>query len=391
MTKSALKNAHPPENHVVFDLSAILNYPIQLVVNNWHSDRPLRWLSKNDDGIVAEGSFLEAPGLPLFTLEDCKGTRLSDDIPEGILAIARLMPAMDFEIAQACAAPEAAVQLAESSPLLFILLVNYTRRQQLSVEKFEHLIALRRTAILERIGLPASKSVVRLINRIELSPLLPWELDDVVRSLAQPEFRSLLSHHPSLHLNHLRFLLRQRQPLWPGMLHLVDKHSSALDLTWLCRMIRDTLNMAAGNERVLAGVSSRQALQELHDRLVERFNRSHGRNSSAERVAVAAKLAQEHGNYPAPPIPAIEGIEPLMSWLALLEEGASMHHCVGTYHVSVANNEAFIYRMTHPERLTISLEYRNNRWVVGEVRRYCNANPSPGALDVVRRWVERFR
>jgi hypothetical protein len=156
-------------------------------------------------------------------------------------------------------------------------------------------------------------------------------------------------------------------------------------------MIRDTLNMAAGNERVLAGVSSRQALQELHDRLVERFNRSNGRNSAAERVAVAAKLAKEHGNYPAPPIPAIEGIEPLMSWLALLEEGASMHHCVGTYHVSVANNEAFIYRMTHPERLTISLEYRNNRWVVGEVRRYCNANPSPGALDVVRRWVERFR
>ncbi len=122
-----------------------------------------------------------------------------------------------------------------------------------------------------------------MVNRIELSPLLPWELDDVIASLGRPEFLSLLRHHPNLHLNHLRFLLRQQQPLWPGMLYLVDKHSSALDITWLCRMIRDTLNMAAGNERLLTGVSSRQALQDAHDRLVERFNQM---GTEAQRAAL---------------------------------------------------------------------------------------------------------
>ncbi|MCK0165870.1 PcfJ domain-containing protein [Marinobacter sp. S6332] len=386
MKESILKTTSFPENQVVFDLSRFLNYPIQLVVQTWHSQRPLSWLSRNDDGIVAEGSFLEAPGLPLFTLEDDLGRRVSDDVPEGILAVARLMPAMDFELAQACGASPAAWELAESSPLLFILLVNHARRQPLSIEEFEHLLALKRTAILEKAGLPASKSLVRLINRVELSPLLPWELEDVIKVLAQPEFTALLRHHPDLHLNHLRFLLRQRRPFWPGMLHLVDKHSSSLDISWLCRMIRDTLNMAAGNLQMLERVNSRQVLQELHDRLVGRFNNL---GSEAQRAAQAAALAQEHGDYPAPPLAAIEGIEPLTSWLDLLEEGSSMLHCVGSYDMFVALGEAFIYRMTHPERLTISLEYRNNRWVVGEVRGSRNANPSPGALDIVRRWVER--
>lgn len=90
----------------------------------------------------------------------------------------------------------------------------------------------------------------------------------------------------------------------------------------------------------------------------------------------------------AAPLVAIEGIAPLASWLELLEEGSSMLHCVGSYDMFVALGEVFIYRMTHPERLTISLEYRNNRWVIGEVRGRRNSNPSPGALDIVRRWVE---
>ncbi|CAN0603804.1 unnamed protein product, partial [Ectocarpus sp. 12 AP-2014] len=61
----------------------------------------------------------------------------------------------------------------------------------------------------------------------------------------------------------------------------------------------------------------------------------------------------------------------------------------GSYDIPVATGEAFIYRMVRPERLTISLEFRNKQWVIGEVRSYCNANPSPSALDFVRRWLER--
>jgi hypothetical protein len=103
--------------------------------------------------------------------------------------------------------------LAKSSPLLSILVVNYARSQTLSSEDFEHLLALKRGTTLENVGLSGSKSLVRLVNRIELTPLLPWEPEDVIKVLKQPELLALLRHHPDLHLNHLRLLLRQRYPL----------------------------------------------------------------------------------------------------------------------------------------------------------------------------------
>ncbi|MGO2135487.1 MAG: PcfJ domain-containing protein [Marinobacter sp.] len=57
------------------------------------------------------------------------------------------------------------------------------------------------------------------------------------------------------------------------------------------------------------------------------------------------------------------------------------HHCVGSYDVPVALGEVLIYRMVHPERLTISLEYQNRAWVVGEVLGACNSSPLEGSLD----------
>ena len=318
-----------PHQTLAFNLSQVLNYPIRLAVNSWQSERPLHWSSFGIDGLVAEGQFLEAPGLPLFALEDDEGNRLSDKVPEDVSNLTRFMPAIDFELAQTCTVSEPARQLARDTPLLFILLVDHARKQKLSTETFVELLALKRKAILENIGLPGCKSLSRLIKRIKLSPLLPWELEDVIKALSKPDFLLLLRHHPDLHLNHLRFLLRHRRPFWPGMLYLIDEHSSGLDITWACRMIRDTFNMTDGDERVLAGVNSRPALQTLHDRLIERFNRGSGESAAAERAIFAFELAQEHGDYPAPPIMPIAGIEPLTLWMELLEKGAAMHHCVG--------------------------------------------------------------
>jgi hypothetical protein len=175
------------------------------------------------------------------------------------------------------------------------------------------------------------------------------------------------------------------------LLNLVDERTSAVELSWLCRMIRDSLAMAGGNEQALAAIHSRETLQAQHDRLVERFNRVNSRNSEEKRQDLAKKLSEEHGDYPNPPLAPIDGIEPLDSWLDLLEEGATMRHCVGSYDVPVALGEVFIYRMIHPERLTISLEYQNKTWVVGEVRGVCNSSPSEGTLDWIRRWVNTDR
>ena len=375
----------------IFDLSQILHYQIRVEVNSWDSKYPLHWVSYNDEGPIAEGLFLEPPGLPLFTLEDDAGRRLCDALPESVSNIAALMPAMDFELAQACATSEAARELAHDAPLLFILSVDHARKQSLSLNAFSALMAGKRSDILEAVRLPRSKSLARLVRRLTLPPLLPWELEDVYTALQNPDYLDLMRHHPHLHLNHIRLLNRIRRPLWPGLLNLVDEHTSAMDISWLCRMIRDTLAVAGRNQQVLACISSREDLQVQHDRLVEQFNRANSRNSEENRQDLAKELSEEHGDYPKPPLASINGIEPLCSWLELLEEGAAMRHCVGSYDGPVALGEVFIYRMVQPERLTISLEYQNNSWVVGEVRGVCNSNPSEGTLEWIRRWVNTGR
>ena len=378
----------PDQRRLFFDLSAILGYQIHLVVHGWQAEQPLHWFSHDRTSVIARGSFLEAPGLPVFTLEDEDGGRLSDQIPLKIARVAQFMPAIDFELCQACAASDKAYQLAVDAPLLFILLVDFARKNFFSVHKLNQILALKRTDILRHIGLPGSRSLARLIRRIRLSTLLPWELGDVSQALRNSEVLAVLRHHPRLHLNHLRFVLRLGQPIEPCMLNLIDEHSSAQDINWVRRMILDTRNLARGNERAIAGIASRQSLQEVHDRLVERFNRDHGKDPAAYRGLLSERLKAEHGDYPSIPVPAIDGIEPLCSWLELLEEGARMHHCVGSYDIHVAHGDVFIYRMVQPERLTISLEKKNNEWIVGEVRGYCNASPSAKALEIVRRWVE---
>ncbi|AMQ90517.1 hypothetical protein ASQ50_18530 [Marinobacter sp. LQ44] len=234
----------------VYDLSQILHYPIRVEVNTWDSRHPLRWVSYNDEGQIASGQFLEPPGLPLFTLEDDAGRRLCDALPESVSAVAALMPAMDFELAQACATSEAARELANDAPLLFILAVDHARKQSWSLEAFNAFLAGKRSDILKAVGLPGSRSLVRLVRRLALSPLLPWELEDIRAALQNPEYLGLMRHHPHLHVNHLRLLNRVRHPLWPGLLNLVDEHTSAVELSWLCRMIRDSLAMAGGNEQV---------------------------------------------------------------------------------------------------------------------------------------------
>lgn len=54
MTKPAKQLS---DNRIVFDLSSILNYAIQINVQAWHSEHPLYWFSKTDDTILAEGRF----------------------------------------------------------------------------------------------------------------------------------------------------------------------------------------------------------------------------------------------------------------------------------------------------------------------------------------------
>lgn len=371
-----------------FDLTHLLQYPIKIQVESWHSARPLHWMSISEGTIVAEGAFLEPPGLPLLSLQDEAGGSLLDGIPEPVLQVCEIAGSLDYELAQACACSRAAYELAVDTPLLLILLIAACKSQEAGIDRFHALLSLKRRDILEFVDLPSSNSIVRQIRRLGLRRMTPWELDDIVEVLSREEAVQLLRHHPDIHLNHLSFLKRYRGFLWPGALHLINDHSDSGHITWVCRLVRDVERLSGGDYGRLAQVRSRQALQDLHDRLVDRFNVEDGVHSEASRQARAEELEQEHGAFPLPPVAASAVVQALTSWRSLLDEGRTMHHCVSVYDCAVADGEAFIYQMHDPERLTISVEKRGEDWVLGEVRGYCNVNPSPHALELIHRWFK---
>jgi len=378
----------PAHNVFRFDLSEILRYPIEIIVEGWSSARPLHWVSTSEGETVAEGNFLESPGLPLLDLRDDDSCYLRNNIPEPVLNICANATSLEFEVAQACAISGAAYELAMDTPLLFILLVSTCKQQGTGIDLFLALVGLKRRDILTYIGLPASNSLARIIKRLALRKMTPWELDDVIAVLCDDAAIKLLRHHPNIHLNHLTFIRKFPGTLWPGSLNLVEADSGLQSINWACRLIADVERLSADNQKTLRQINSRQGLQDLHDRLVERFNANNSEDSEVFRRAKARALEKEHGPYPAPPVPESTRIQALKSWSALLDEGRTMHHCVGAYDIMVAAEEVFIYKMEEPERLTIALENKSGNWVLGEIRGYCNANPESTALELIHRWLK---
>tara|TARA_R110000796_G_C14551688_1_gene433926 strand:- start:1303 stop:2541 length:1239 start_codon:yes stop_codon:yes gene_type:complete len=362
------------------DLSAQLGYPLALEIQGWHSSKPFSWRSVGDGVVVAESRFLQAPGLPLDIL--CtQDNALEQGIPVELVSLGDNVPFMRYALYQACACLPAARQLAQDSPLLLILTLDWAQR--LNIEQTELAVRLseKRARLLEMIGLPGSASLARLLSRIPLTPITSWQLDSVRKCLQHPDALALLRHLARPNLNHLWFLNRFPDP-WTKLLEMIEQDAPLHEIVWLQRMVEDIQRLAP-NAPQLYRVNDTQALQQLHDDLVERFN-------ALSQVNRAAALALQYGDYPEEPISGNADIVALENWDALLAEGKRMHHCIGSYASQVGARQVFVYHMQEPEALTIALTSQGGKWGLQEARGYCNALPSEASLAAIQRWLTAY-
>jgi hypothetical protein len=93
--------------------------------------------------------------------------------------------------------------------------------------------------------------------------------------------------------------------------------------------------------------------------------------------------------FPPPPYPGTETILPLASAEALRLEGISQQHCAGNYLLPVLAELAYLYKVTHPERGTLSLSRSGNGWRLSQVKGAENARVSAETMDAVRTWLHR--
>ena len=109
--------------------------------------------------------------------------------------------------------------------------------------------------------------------------------------------------------------------------------------------------------------------------------------------AVASNLTGPQHTFPAPWFPAakVNGVEiiPIDNSADLYREGASMHHCVGTYAEEVRAGRYYVYSICRDgERLaTAGLILIGDRVRLHEIRGPCNAAVPKQITAIVQRWL----
>ncbi len=90
---------------------------------------------------------------------------------------------------------------------------------------------------------------------------------------------------------------------------------------------------------------------------------------------------------PSPPVAGTPNIVPLRTGQDLLDEASAMRNCVATLYDSAADGTMAFYRITAPERATLSLIRDDGIWRVCELRGPGNARVSQNAYAAVYAWL----
>lgn len=358
------------------DLSDTMGYPISIHINDVQHQQPLFWQSWSGNHLLEHSAFLQAPGLPLSALLSPQQLR---SIPAEVLAIAMAVPLKQFQLLQGMLTSSAATELALSNPLLFMLLIEQAQQQGCDERQFRALVLQKRTDILRYLQLPNSASVVRLLARTQLDLKYFADLNAVPEVLRNPEFLNSLRHVQQPCINHFLFLRRYRGLFWQGLLNMIDPQTSVAEMGDLQRLAQDSCALG-GTLASLRSTTTQVELRNLHDKLVDRHNRT----SIAQRSAQQQLL---YGDFPAPPIPGNETIVPLSCWYDLALEGLLMRHCVASYHPRIHAGNIFIYQVHSKQRMTLAVARKGTHWALDELRGYANAPASEQAILLVNQWL----
>lgn len=378
----------PADNNVSLDLSSVVGYHMVVRLLPWQSDAPFSWISEAEGAQLATGAFLEPPGISWEVLMETHGETLTQGMPDTLIQVINAVPFLGIELAQVAGRLDAALDMAVSSPLLLILLVEKGAQERWSADTFAALLHHKQSTLCAVAGLPATRSSAKLLRRCQLGPVIRRELFPLKRALNNPDNCEFLRHQPYVHARHLIFLANYEGARWPGLLTLINEALRPAPhyrgSAWLKAMLMDTQRMLATRTEALYPVSSLAAFQALHDQLVNVFN-AHA--TAGNLQSSATELQQRHGPYPMPPLPNTTLITAITSWQDLLLEGERMRHCVGSYSSAVANGKVAIYHLQQPEPVTVAITPQGQRWKLSEARGVRNAPPSQEAHYFINVWL----
>jgi len=129
----------------------------------------------------------------------------------------------------------------------------------------------------------------------------------------------------------------------------------------------------------------------------ERIRAEEERIRLAENARLNQRLARmkpdviDQRPYPPPPFEGTATIIPITSNLDLQREGQEQINCVAGYLRAVKLGGFYFYRVTEPERATLSVfRGTDGCWRRSELRGYSNSKPKRATVNAVDRWLAQY-
>lgn len=304
-----------------------------------------------------------------------------------------------------CLAGPDCLELAESQPILAALVatahgIGDRQRSEMPAAwtaTFRELARRPRREILQALGLPSTRSMLRILARVASGPMEFSALWLLARQRLAPRMEKALRHLPRLTSGAVR--LAASPTLSPHVgVQLLREAAEGPDNGYITLHLRDTLKMADRLRRLdeIGVIRSRAHLMALHDAILELYNTRPVPMKGTGGCIVLDEPeldTRAEAGAPRPPcLPPPAGtatIEALTTPEALLQEGRELQHCVGSYDDRVGRGTCAVYRVLEPERATLSLAWRPDRgaWQIEQLRGIRNHPVGPPTEKAVRDWL----
>ena len=357
------------EQNLEIDWSEALGYPCKLIIAAW--DKGVHWLSHTYDDIYHPEVHQEH-GVNLLAPTDHPAiNEWQKTIPGDVLSVLSRFKHWRVSLLQLVRNWREADDLLATNPLLLWLVREYAEEQGWTTRELQQALTLKQPVLLQTIELTGTKSANKLLKKIDFD-YLDKQDSKFIRSVWQDsDILNRLSHQKRISIRLLQFYKKFPWIVGRPLSKVFDEIECSWEEKELSILVKDAFRMGTSQmngqsaviERRLASCSSVDAVERIHNTLVEQMHVMHVMHVEQERV-IAYGLRDDAGQFlpfPNPPHPGTEQIIPIRTPNELAEEGKFMSHCAASYTEMVQTGTYFLYRMETPARLTIGVRVHEGK------------------------------
>lgn len=368
-----------------FDFTAQIDSVITMVVSGKNFRINIAAYGESYESLDAGMAILSKDGSAIFPELGFEEHAGFSCLP--ILVIAKFCY-LQTAIIKLCLESARAVQMLNSNPCLFWIMVHSAVESELNSHDVNLWLGNKRKDIIKELLGASVNGDEKFISKVVLLAGRQNELELLMRLAVLEEVVTSYSAWQAVPIQVL--YVAERYPELNGAKFLLDwcsKHRERLgeylvgfDETY--RVARDTVRMGRllnikSSLDIVKACSTLKQLNELHNGWVILLNKSQQFYDPDIKFSPSRLIE-------------IKGVRWIATANELVAEGIEMKHCVATYVEKVCRGGSYVFSVSYPERATLEVLAWNDVYVLSEIKKMNNLDVSGETLEYVKNWIASF-